>query len=307
MGDPPWAWEVEEQVVIVDAIERFQRGEYVPTEAQVARATAFMEGQAIRSFRRNFLASRAEADEGRPPISGSSRWQCPTHLWHSLNGSDKGDKAPRAFTNFFLGDMTEAMVVALAILAGVDVLWPNEKGEQYESCMTIAGREVKGHVDMVVRHPQYGPVPVEVKSMGERGFEKSKREGVDNTFGYIDQLGVYILSMGASHGLFVYVDKSRGGLGEDWRARGQFSPAYYEKALAAAQSGKPSKPKWATSRLVRGTGGRPSTLEVEDVRCSYCDFRSHCWPGYEQTVVSGKVKWRKPLSPEEAEQIKNGA
>ena len=291
--------------MIVDAIERWMRGEYVSTTEQLERAERFIEGVAEQSWRRVFV-DRDKHDAERPPISGSARWQCAKHMQHAIERAEKGDKAPRAYNAFWLGDMVEAMVIAQAIAAGVPVAYPAEDGTQYETSLTLDGDVIRGHVDAVVDDPRYGPTPIEFKSMNEYRWTKSAREGVENTFGYVDQLGFYILGMEAKQGLFVGVNKSTGHVFEEWRKAGEFRRDYYEKQYALAKSGKAAKPKWATDRFVRGMGGRPSTLEVQDVRCSYCDFRAHCWPGYEQVMVSGKVQWRKPLSDEEASALKNG-
>jgi hypothetical protein len=282
--------------MIYDRIEALLRGEFQPEPERIAWAKAVVGDDALRSFTRCFIEPRN--DSGRAPVSASSHFYCARNLYYDLTGADKGDVAPRARLVFHLGDNVETMAVALSILAGVPVLTPKADGRQRVVEIDVRGDTLPGHVDMTIDY-MGAETPVEVKSMNEYGWEKSKADGVENTFGYLDQLQFYMRALGAPRGFFLGVNKSTGHTFEqevkaDPAAFARIEAAYAHAKEHQAGGRVPERPAFAVVKQIAGTE------QIDAVRCSYCAHREVCWPGYEMKVVSGKPVYRKPVATAEA-------
>lgn len=277
--------------MIVDKIEDYLRAAKPPDPALVARVQRLMGTDGWDSFRRNFI-DFGRGGVARKPVTLSSHFYCARHIHYDLEASPKEPPAPRAFLAFRLGDEVELMTVGLAIVSGVDVLWPTADGEQKAVSADFGGDILPGHIDMVIRH-QGEEIPVEIKSMSEYGWEKSKREGVEDTFGYVGQLQNYIAAIGAKRGLFVGINKSTGHPFEQEILADPAHVAAMRAAYAEAKNGLPPRPAWATIKDVRAPGG--AVTQIDSVRCGYCGHRAVCWPGYEMQVVSGKPVYRRPV------------
>lgn len=285
--------------MIVNKIEDYLRARPTPDAARLAWAEAILAGDALDSFRRNFIQPTTENGKGRASVTLSSHFYCPRDIHYSLAKTPKEPPAPRAYLAFHLGDNVEQMIVALAVLAGVPLRWPQPDGKQAVVERVVDGDRLVGHVDAVVEDGG-GLVPVECKSMSEFGWDKSKAEGVDDTFGYVSQLTNYMAAMGVKRGLFVGVNKSTGhcfeeeiGLDADLLARN-------DAAYAAAKRGLPDRPAWAkvtamTAKSATSGDKKVPIEEIDSVRCGYCGFRPVCWPGYEQVIISGRPKYRRAV------------
>lgn len=290
--------------MIVDKIEAFLRGEIVPTQAQTDRALAFIGARwNAEAFRRNFLSSDEERDAGRQPVTGSSPHYCSRSIYYAMTGAPKEKAPPRAWVKFSLGNHTEDLVVALAILAGVDVVWPDDQGRQYNGTATVAGEGIPVHPDMVIYYPGVGHVPVEIKTMaagraptrnfGGYGFAKfaATRE-VDNTFGHLDQVHKEMACINAPRGFYVGCETSEL-VGRMAEVEVPWDPAVWDAIetshRTARQSqvigGPPARPAWAVTDKFTADGAR----YVKDVRCSYCKVRAPCW-GDPRMVVGDKGK-----------------
>lgn len=292
--------------MICDRIEDYLRARPPIPADLLLRAEALLAGDALDSFRRNFIRPPSENGKGRNAVTLSSHFFCARSIHYALQRTRKEPPAPRAFLAFHLGDNVEQMVVALAILAGAPVLWPTQGGQQKVVERVIDGDVIVGHVDAVLTADGCpNGMPVEVKSMSEYGFDKSRAEGVDDTFGYRSQLTNYMAALGSPRGLFVGVNKSTGHVFEEEIALDAKLLAANDAAYAEAKRGLPERPAWAkTLRLTGnppGGGGKRVPLEqIDSVRCGYCAYRPVCWAGYEQVVVSGKPVYRRVLAQEEA-------
>lgn len=278
--------------MIYDRIAAYLRGDFDATPERVEWARAVVGDDALRSFTRCFVAK--ERDAGRAPVSASSHFYCARNLYYLLTGAPKEDAQPRAKMVFHLGDNVETMAVGLAILAGVPVLTPRSDGAQREVTLSMRGEPIPGHIDMTIDY-MGAECPVEVKSMSEYGWEKSKAEGVEDTFGYLTQLQFYMAALKAPRGFFLGVNKSTGHTFEqevrfDQRVIDAAEAAYAHARVHQEEGVAPERPPWATVKQIAGTE------QIENVRCSYCSFRPVCWPGYEPKVVSGKAVFRKPMA-----------
>lgn len=280
--------------MIADKIHAYLRGDGEPSPERIAWARAIVGDDALRSFTRCFLTPEKERNAGRAPVSASSHFYCARNLFYLLTGAPKEEPQPRAKMVFHLGDNVETMAVALAILAGVPVLTPKEDGRQREAFVTFDGQEIPCHQDMTIGY-MGAECPVEVKSMSEWGWDKSREEGVDDTFGYVTQLQIYMAALRAPRGFFLGVNKSTGHVFEeevvyDPRVVDAAQDAYRHARLGVSEQGAPPRPEWAKVKQIAGTE------QIDAVRCSYCAFRPVCWPGYEPKLVSGKAVFRRPLA-----------
>ena len=270
-------------------LENWIRSGMPSTPEREARARKVVLEAAERALR-NWLPKSEQ--EARPKVTLSSHFYCARTIHYSLNDAPKEPVAPRALDAFALGQTVEALLVAKCILAGLPVVWPNAEGWQYRGNLDFDGDPLRGSVDMVLEH-EGAMIPVECKSMSEYGFDKSKREGVDDTFGYVGQLQNYIAMMGAPFGLFLGVNKSTGHAFEEWVQPDPAKVATARAAYAAAKRGLPERPEWAKIRVVKAPGG--AVEQIEAVQCGYCPHRPTCWPEFKQQVVSGKPVYRRPV------------
>lgn len=279
--------------MIVDKLEDWVRAGMPTTPERVERARALMHKHADMALG-NWSG---EPEEYRPLVTLSSSFWCPRKIHYDLMRAPKEPVAPRALDAFGIGQMVEAMLVSKCILAGLPVKYPTPDGGQYRHHMLVAGQLLRGSVDMVLEDEGGRLIPVEVKSMADFGFDSTKRSGkVDDMFGHAGQLGRYIHLMDAPYGIYVAVKKSTGHALEIHLQRDDAVLAEAEASLKAARQGLPERPEWAKTKAIAGCE------QIDSVRCGYCPYRSAngefpgCWPGFEQSIVSGKPVYRRAIS-----------
>lgn len=275
--------------MIVDKLEDWTRSGMPTTANREAYARNIME-HAARQALNNFIPTAPK--EERPPVTLSSHFYCPRQIYYDLNGADKEAPAPRAYDAFAFGHTVEALAVAKCILAGLPVEYPSINTGQLRGKLVFDGDPLRGSVDMVLNIDGVS-IPVEIKSMADFGFDKAKKEGVENTFGYLDQLKNYIAMLNAPYGIFLCVKKSTGHMFEQRVEADPEAVKRNEDSYRAAKAGLPDRPDWAKTRVVAAPGGKVE--RVDDVRCGYCSRRAVCWEGFDQAVVSGKPVWQRPI------------
>lgn len=191
---------------------------------------------------------------------------CRRKLWYSIRTPSLGEKlSGPARIKFLIGDITEAVVLFLAKLAGHDV--SNEQ-------QTVSLHGVEGHIDAEIN----GEV-TDVKSASPFSFKKFE-EGLrpdTDAFGYLTQLGSYAQAKGKRGGNFLAVNKVLGHLHLDrHRNLPDVSSATVEEVRAALDSHDP--PDRGFDDIPEGkSGNRKLSLP-----CSYCEFKTVCWPGVKQ-------------------------
>ena len=131
----------------------------------------------------NALKSRLkEAQTPRTPtLRASNLGADPLNLWYNLHGYEGEALKPQTLLMFFLGDIIEEVLLALAVVAGHTV-------EHQQSEVEIEG--IKGHIDAVID----GHL-VDVKSASPYSFTKFKDHTLNlenDAFGYITQLSTYV-------------------------------------------------------------------------------------------------------------------
>lgn len=195
---------------------------------------------------------------------------CDRKLWYTVNQPSAGERlGGPVLLKFLYGDIIERLILGLAKIAGHTV-----EGEQDE--LDIGG--VKGHRDAVID----GEL-IDVKSATTHSFNKFKEHKLktDDPFGYLTQIGAYLHASQTDpkvtqkdRASFIAVDKQLGHICLDTYSK---SDTDYDKLVSDKQSmvRSVSPPARGFSDVAEGKSGNRK-LGTE---CSYCPFKSTCWPG----------------------------
>lgn len=218
--------------------------------------------------------------------------KCLRQLWYKVNAPETAEPLPAsARLKFMYGDVIEALVIWLAKLAGHKV-----EGEQ--DTLEING--VIGHRDAKI-----DGITVDVKSASTLSFKKFE-EGLkphEDAFGYLDQLGAYVYAdkdpEKSQDGAFIAIDKTLGHITLDvHKAIGNkdYGKLVNEKRAAVNSSEVPARAYFAEE------DGKSGNLKL-GVKCSYCEFKRHCWPGLRTFAYSNGPRYlvrvvREPDVPE---------
>jgi hypothetical protein len=244
--------------LVDDIYELFSEREHI---VDPERATRF--GQAVSE-----TIARRLAEERKPPFLRMSNLGTPDRkLWYTVNHPELAEPLrPEAKIKFLFGDILEELLLFLAEEAGHTV---SERQKELD----LFG--VKGHKDATI-----DGVIVDCKSASTFSFNKFK-SGLtpeDDSFGYLDQLNAYMSADDTSSGLgaFLAIDKTLGHIVLD-KHRNTKSKSYYEKEIERKRAvlASPKPPPRCYSDVVDGKSGNRKL----DVVCSYCPFKSTCWPG----------------------------
>ena len=301
--------------MIVDRLEDWARAGMPTTPERLEWARAYVREEAEAAMLGNYAPSVDR--EERPDITLSSHFYCPRQLWLKRDGKADEDVAPRTYNTWFTGRVVEASVVCRMILAGLPMLTPAWGGtRQRRTALDLGGGALRGSIDLLLAADLMGYPPAsreelaaykgpvilgDVKSMSDYGFDEAVRDrSVGNTFGYEDQLNNYRLGLEAEGlrveaAVFVIHKKSTGHEAEilcpERTDQVTAMRVAYGKATGAQL---PDRPEWATVKVVKSP--KDGTVEqIENVRCGYCPCRAACWPGFEQSIVSGRPVYRRPL------------
>lgn len=198
---------------------------------------------------------------------------CDRKLWYQKNKPEKAEPLPPwARMKFLFGDVIEAIVLFLAKEAGHSVT-----GEQ--TTMELHG--ITGKRDGVI-----DGVTSDVKSASTYSLNKFKDHltPAEDAFGYLDQVGAYT-EAGKDDPLvtdkerfgFLAVDKTLGHIVLDLHSTRKDANEYFAKRIQhkAEVIGGPSEPPRGFSDEDDGKSGNRKL----GTKCSYCEFRKHCWPG----------------------------
>ncbi len=225
----------------------------------------------------------SEPQEPRAYLSLSSVGNiCDRQLWYKVNEPFKAEPlSAEALGTFFYGDMIEALVIALAKAAGHTV-----EGEQE----TLDVHGVKGHQDCII-----DGMVVDVKSASSQSFEKfasgSLRES--DPFGYISQLSSYLYAgqndprvLYKNQAAFLVVKKDRFKLCLD---RYDFTEELKHKEEEIERAKSIVKGPQPTARVEPIPQSKTSPNMMLAPKCSYCDFKSDCWPEARKFLYSTGV------------------
>jgi hypothetical protein len=225
---------------------------------------------------------------------------CERKLWYSVNTPEAEELlSSKVKFKFLYGDLIEALVLFLAREAGHDV-----KGCQDQ----VEVHGVKGKRDAII-----DGTLVDVKSANTRAFDKFERHTLreNDPFGYIDQLGFYHEASlkeveDKERAAFLVVDKELGGLVLDYHERQERD---WESLIAAKREmlARPEPPERGFEDVPEGKSGNRRLT----VPCTYCGFKTKCWPGLRTFVYANGpmflTKVEKPPKPMEITDAKRVA
>jgi hypothetical protein len=273
---------------LIDDIKAVMHGSHTISEEAVAQF-----GGRLAST----IASRLLS--GERPVSSDLRMSnlgtpCERKLWYSVSEDHVGEELPaEAKLKFLFGDILEEMLLFLAEAAGHEV-----RGRQDE--LEIEG--VKGHRDAII-----DGVLVDVKSASSYSFNKFARHELegDDPFGYIDQLNAYHYatvrtdpSVDKDQFAFLVIDKQLGKLCLDIHNPNGKNYADVVRAKRAIVDA-PTPPQRSYNDEPDGSSGNRKLSTV----CSYCDYKSTCWPGLRAFAYSTGPRYltrveKQPIPPE---------
>jgi CRISPR/Cas system-associated exonuclease Cas4 (RecB family) len=208
--------------------------------------------------------------------------KCDRKLWYTVNAPESAEPLrPEVRFKFAFGHILEELVLFLAKEAGHSV-------EGTQDTLTISG--VKGHRDAVV-----DGVLVDVKSASSYSFKKFE-DGLTSdkdSFGYLDQLGAYLYAsqddpvvVHKDRAAFIAVDKTLGHITVDVQPNTykNYDKLVAEKKAVIAQKEPP--PRAFSDEPDGKSGNRKLGTE-----CSYCSFKSTCWPGMSTYIYSSGPRY----------------
>jgi hypothetical protein len=208
---------------------------------------------------------------------------CVRQLWYKLHKSDEAEPLlPGTRIKFLYGDLLEEMLLELVRASGHSVEFTQER---------LEGDGITGKIDAVI-----DGVLVDVKTASGFSFKKFK-SGLrveDDAFGYLGQLGGYLAAI-QSDSRFSEVDKTRAAFlvlnkesGAIHLDMHEFSQEDIDKVRAkqvenkAAAEGE-TTPARAFEDVPEGKSGNRKL----QVNCSYCAFKSSCWPELRTFLYAG--------------------
>lgn len=193
---------------------------------------------------------------------------CERKLWYSINTPELGEALrPEAKIKFLFGDILELLLLFLAREAGHKV-----EGEQD----VLNHHGVVGHRDCIID----GRV-VDCKSASSYSFKKFSENGLqgNDPFGYLSQLGSYLDASrddprvtDKEQGSFLVIDKTLGKICLDTYKLDPVTPEYVQGKKDVVAQNMP--PKRGFSDEPEGKSGNRKL----GVNCSYCEFKSACYP-----------------------------
>lgn len=224
----------------------------------------------------NFLRTRFLKREERRTLRMSNAGKpCERQLWYELNSPEKGEKLDAATLNKFLtGDLIEIKLLFLSELAG-------HKVEGTQDTQEIAG--ILGHRDAVID----GTI-VDTKSASTNSFAKFKYheledEGKDG-FGYLHQAGSYLFAgqtdevvTDKDNFAFFVEDKQHGHICLDKYSKRDIDYVEFMEARKAMVASKEIPERGYSDEPDGKSGNRKLGFN-----CSYCPFKTTCWPGLRQ-------------------------
>lgn len=192
--------------------------------------------------------------------------ECLRKLWYTVNAPEKAE--PLHWTTrlkFLYGDLIEELVLFLAGISGHTVTDRQE---------TLRVDGIEGHRDAKI-----DGVLVDVKSASGYGFRKFQ-EGLQadgDAFGYLPQLAAYSAADSTSEqrdGAFIAVNKENGDIVVDYHSElpTEEIPERIRRAKAAVNLPEPPERHYGPEPDGKSGNQKLSTP------CSYCQWKSTCWP-----------------------------
>lgn len=233
----------------------------------------------VHGLERQMFSEKEAKGSLRLSVAG----KCPRQVYFSISRPDLARPLePRAKLTFLFGDITEAMIVALAKSAGVNLHSEQE---------TVEFDGVKGHVDGIVTDENGKDYLWECKSMSDISFKMTSTKGIEDTWGYLSQVNVYMDALGLDKAIFTCMNKNTGHLEEITVDKNKKILADAKETIRqvreAEQTGKLPKRKFDFEKEVFRK--KPTGRMKLPIQCSYCPYVEKCWKGeYDLVFKSGK-------------------
>jgi len=193
-------------------------------------------------------------------------------LWYDKHTEHEDKKLSPSFRiKFFYGHLLEEVLILFSRLAGHTVT-----GQQKE--VEIEG--VKGHQDCFI-----DDVLVDCKSASGKSFLKFKenRLSTDDPFGYIPQISAYAEGNGVDESAFLAIDKQNGHICLDVY---DFTEELTTKEKEVKEIISMVKGDIPEERISPVAQSKTSPNMKLSMQCSYCDFKSKCWPKLRTFIYS---------------------
>lgn len=236
-------------------------------DVHISEEAAASFGAEIANTIRDRLGNKTHTPELRLSNLGTV---CKRKLWYAINRPELAEPLPPSTRfKFLFGDILESILLFLAGVAG-------HKVERRQEEVNVEG--VKGHIDAIVDDEL-----VDCKSASSFSFRKFANGELRNndSFGYITQLSAYAQGLGKTNGHFLVVDKTLGHLCLDSHDLEGIPEGTVESTRAFLD--RPTPPARAFSDEADGLSGNRKL----GVACSYCPFKSDCWPNLSVYNYSG--------------------
>jgi hypothetical protein len=207
---------------------------------------------------------------------------CRRKLWYSIRSPQLAERLPsHVRIKFLFGNILEALLLFFAKIAGHQV-----RGRQ--DTLSIAG--IEGHRDAVIDGRT-----VDVKSATTNSFKKFKDNGLgsDDPFGYIDQINAYNYAQVSADKRagseatvdgkvsFLAIDKQLGHVCLDTYDTNKVDYEAKVMELKELVGNDAPPPRHYSDESFGASGNRKL-----GTACSYCSFKSACWPGLRTFVYS---------------------
>jgi CRISPR/Cas system-associated exonuclease Cas4 (RecB family) len=191
---------------------------------------------------------------------------CPRQLWYKYNAPEIAVKPDgNLLLKFFYGDILEELVLNVSESAGHIV----EKKQERVLYEVGGGWYVRGRIDAVI-----DGVVVDVKSVTKYSEEKFKGGLVDDPFGYYQQLNGYAAALNNDAAGFVTIQKELGHI--------NYYPIQVDRGLFAQQADFAVETVTSNIAEIPRLEAVPQSKTSKNKKlctaCSYCSFKSKCWP-----------------------------
>jgi CRISPR/Cas system-associated exonuclease Cas4 (RecB family) len=248
--------------MIRDKIEAFLNAEDCRAHESIAEILSFTKESLAHSFRRQFI----DKAENRPTLRLSSIGHCPRKQAYQMHGEKPNGKKidARAKMVFFQGDQIEAVIVALAQLAGVDI---TSCGQDQ---MEVEFEGVNGHPDGIVTH-EGKKYLFECKSMSMYGFKDFKAGKIDKA--HLFQMNCYMQALSLDKAIYLAFDKNSGHFEERIVDKSETLIAEAKEIIGNLR--KTTKEKLPSRPYQKNAKG------AYDWHCDYCAYSMTCWPNTE--------------------------
>lgn len=228
------------------------------------------------SFDRQFLQDR-EASSGE--LRFSSAGKCVRSLAYNYHKFEPNGKEidSRGSRTFFIGDMTETMIVLLAKASGVNIFGYGL--QQPKSSWKIGDKEISGHPDGFITN-NGRILSVEIKSMNTMAFDRFESGDVDEA--HLMQINANMMAVGTRECVYVAFNKDNSVLSErvipfsEELARKVYTN--FETVINSTVDDLPDRPY------------SPNEKGILPWQCAFCQHWGTCWPNAKEVLVGRSYK-----------------